>query len=342
MPDQVHCPDCRRLQRPREEFGRLICPECDAILSPGVLEAAPAPGASALDEAMPAQTRPTGAMTLLRNNLRSEEKDKQSSWLENILPRRAKGPADPEAVSPNRGPREPEGMAAGKKSPPGPHCPVPETPDDSPTPPPIVAEKTAGPRFAEETAPAHREGADGRRVSLLGTSMIVAVCAIASVALLPGHETWAGVLFLLTVALIGASSLAILHRRQGQRASWQGFALFGSGYLLMAFVPSFPHQAGLELPTSRLVRLAYARATASAEDPRDSFQIMKAAPGVVAGSPSAADAGERPRQLASMVPAAAGNLREFLIVGHCLFTLLAALIGSAIARWLYRSNLAHP
>ena len=41
MPDQIHCPDCRRLQRPREEFGQLICPECSAVLPSREPEAAP-------------------------------------------------------------------------------------------------------------------------------------------------------------------------------------------------------------------------------------------------------------------------------------------------------------
>ena len=341
MSDSIYCPDCRRPQRPREQFGKLFCAECDADLTSRAPEArepveAKASGPSALDEAMPSQSRPTGAMTLLRNNLRSEERDKQGSWLENLLPRRGKGPAEPEPSTANRDPREPEGMTTGKKAPPGPHRPVIEAPDESPSPAPILAEPAAGP-----TAPGRGEGTEADRGSILETLTFIVVFAIASAALLPGNEAWAGVLFLLTVALLGASIVGILHRRQARRASWQGFALFGFGYLAMAFVPSFPHQAGLELPTSKLVRLAYARATASAEDPRDSFQIMKATPVALQERPEALGTGDPPRDLASMIPAS-GNIKEFMIVGHCMFTLLAALIGSAIARLFYRSNLASP
>ena len=35
----------------------------------------------------------------------------------------------------------------------------------------------------------------------------------------------------------------------------------------------------------------------------------------------------------------AGDLKQFQRVGHCLFALLAALVGSGIARWFHRSNL---
>ena len=344
MSDQIRCPGCRKLQSPQEEFGQLICPECAAVLpSPdsedGAPEQAIAPGSSALDEAMPGQSRPTGAMTMLRNNLRGEERDKQSGWLENLLPRRGKGPANPELSPANPGPRDPESVTAVKKTPPGPHRSITETPDEFPSPAPIVVEKTAEQPPIARIVPDHREGSARRRISITGPLAVIVVGAIASVALLPGNEAWASVLFLLTVALLGVSFVAILHRRQEKRAFWQGFALFGCGYLVMAFVPLFPHQTGLELSTSRLLRLTYATATASAEDPRDSFEIMKAAPVAVAGPQATSESEDRPRSRAAMVPAL-GNIKESTIVGHCLFTLLAALIGSAIARWFYRSNLA--
>jgi hypothetical protein len=185
------------------------------------------------------------------------------------------------------------------------------------------------------SVPVRREGTTDRPAWVVGTLTTIVVGAIG---LSRGNETWASVLFLLTVALLGASFVAIWHRQQDRRAFWQGFALFGCGYLVLSFVPLFPHLAGLELPTSRLVRIAHAKATASAVDTRESLQIMKSAPVAPAAPVATMNPDDRPRSQASMVPAA-GNLREFMIVGHCWFTLLAALTGSAIAGWFYRSNL---
>ena len=346
MPDPIYCPDCRQPRRPREESGELLCPECATILAPdgsvaGEPAVAMAPGASALDEIPSNQARPTGAMTLLRNNLRSEESYKQNGWLENLLPRRGKGPTEPESPPTNRGQREPEVATTGKKPPIGSSRPIPRTADEPSKSAPMVVEKAARLPIAEPTPPGQPEGADGGRVSILAVLTIVVVCATASVALLRGMAAWSSVLFLLTIGLLGVSSIGILHRRQARRAFWQGYAVFGCGYLFMAFAPSFPHQGGLELPTSRLVRLAHATATASAEDPRDSFRIMAATPGVPSDRPASAGIdGPSPRP-ASMV-LAWGDIGQFMIVGHCLFTLLAALIGSTAARWFYRSNLAFP
>jgi hypothetical protein len=221
---------------------------------------------------------------------------------------------------------------------PRPHRHVPQPSNEAPRPAPIVAEKAAGSPVAKTTAPARREESKTGRVSILRTLTVIAVCAIAAVALLPGHEAWSNVLLFLTVALLGVSFVAIPNCSRDRRPFWQGFAVFGCGYLLMAFVPSFPHQAGLELPTSQLVRLVHAKATASPVDPRDSFQIMRSASGASPERPATVSTDDRPQSLASMVPTS-GNIREFMIVGHCLFTLLAALVGSALAGWFYRSDL---
>ena len=119
------------------------------------------------------------------------------------------------------------------------------------------------------------------------------------------------------------SVLGILHRQQARRAFWQGFALFGWGYLALAFVPWPPDRTGLELPTSQLLGHIHARAGGVGGGP----------PGPVPGhgdragrprKPSddgAADLDIGSRKAASMF--VAGDIRQFLLVGHCLFALLA-------------------
>ncbi len=344
MPDQVYCPACRRQQKPREEFGQLICPECEAMLPSGDSEAGShemptGSGTSALDEAMSSPTRPTGAMTLLRRNLRTEEQDKQSGWLENILPRRPKAPANPEPPQSSRAPRESEVMRAVKRTSPEPHCEVPETAEELPVTAMINAVKASPSPTRPKSVPAHRQKSTAQNVSIAGALTVLGFGAISAVSLIPGQAVWASVLFLLTVALLGVSVVALWQRRQERQAFWQGFALFGCGYLVLTLVPLIQEQASLELPTSRLLRLAHATLAAPAGNPVASSPLSKTEPVALDQPSTTAIKPDQPRNLASGVPRVV-NLKEFLIVGHCLFTMLAALIGSAIARWFNRSNLA--
>src|SRR6185312_2307859 len=119
MPTQIVCPACRR---PQEDSGRLTCPDCGTMLHPDPSPVGPSAekgaqgsSSSALDEPAPSQTRPSGAMTLLRNDLRTDEKYNQSGWLENILPRRGKSPTGQKSSSVIRGSREQAAMLAGQR-----------------------------------------------------------------------------------------------------------------------------------------------------------------------------------------------------------------------------------
>ena len=92
--------------------------------------------------------------------------------------------------------------------------------------------------------------------SLMAATLVVAV-GIA--ALRNASETWAGIVLFVTLLLLGMSPLAILHRREGKRAFWQGFALFGWGYVVLTMAPWFADRVGPKLPTSQLLGYAHAR-----------------------------------------------------------------------------------
>ena len=94
-------PELSATSGPREESGRLICPDCSATLPSGHMGAGPSAesgdprsSTSALDFPLTGPPRPSGSITLLRSGLRSEEKTSQGGWMEGLFARRGKAPAD--------------------------------------------------------------------------------------------------------------------------------------------------------------------------------------------------------------------------------------------------------
>src|SRR3954469_14194500 len=64
------------------------------------------------------------------------------------------------------------------------------------------------------------------RLSLSGLMALVLVLAIGVAALRDASETWAGVVLLLTLGLLGVSVFGVIYRREARRAWWLGFAQF--------------------------------------------------------------------------------------------------------------------
>ncbi len=280
-------------------------------------------------------------MTFLRNDLLTEESSKQRGWLENLLPRPVKTTSGLTPSLPDQGQIAPDEMAIGHPSTSERPSSTTRVPDELPGPSPTVVDREPGPALVEATVARNLQETAGPRGSILWALTIIVVGAISTMALLPGNEAWASVLWLLTIGLLGVSMVGILHRRRARRAFWEGFALFGCGYLVLTLAPSLPHQMGVELPSSRLVGFAHAKMTIPRTDSLDSPPISRTAPAGADVSPTSVEVNELLQEPTSPI-LVAGNLKEFLIVGHCLFTLLAALIGSAIAHWFYRSNIAFP
>jgi hypothetical protein len=344
MPTLIVCPTCLTNQEPVETAGRLRCPECATVLaatSKAVHESEPVISVSALDEPGPNQKKPTGAMTMLRQGLRTEDSTKQSGWLENMMSRRARPPGDPAATAMSKATREALAPPTTPRSQPGSSQRfAAKAPETLPEPVPTPSGKSQVLTHAHQTVPLDRGEISEKRVPILPILTVLVFGTLATVSLLQGRSAWLNFILIATVILLGISMIGALQRQEARKAFWQGFAVFGWGYLAMAFVPWFPHQAGLELPTSRMLVVAHAKVTATPVDPRNSFEIMKAGPvaPVAHSEAETASAEGRSQQTASAF-FVAGDVRQFVVVGHCLLALLVALIGSGIARLFYQTNL---
>jgi hypothetical protein len=296
------------------------------------------PGSSALDELEPCRPRPTGAMTLLRNNL-MEERNDRGGWMEKILTRRTRVPGGSNSIPAEQHLIQPGGMATDEDSSPRPHASISAMPEAFNQPDSPIAEVAAALPAAGEPLAGVREARDDRQAVMIGVITAIAFAAITSFTVLRVAGDWAGVLPLLTLVLLGVSLIGILHRRGAHRAFWQGFAILGFGYFALAFVPYLTRQAGLELPTSRALRAIHAWTIGPKEGQIGSSSILENHAGVLDGATASTVAAERPKDPFSLVPATC-DLDEFVVVGHCWFALMAALFGSAISIWFDRSNLA--
>lgn len=194
-----------------------------------------------------------------------------------------------------------------------------------------------------------------RRYSIAALMLVILVSAVAIAALKQASDTWAGILLILTLLLLGTAVFGATYRRERRRAFWLGFAVFGWGYLTLSAGPWFSDQVAPKLPTTLL--LNYAHAKANPEQQRvGAVQVLTRLapppggpqPVQVQGSPItvtgnvilANGSGASGTQTLSFFLMGQTNLEQFTRVGHCLFALLAAIVGGLIAQGFQRTNRA--
>jgi hypothetical protein len=207
-----------------------------------------------------------------------------------------------------------------------------------------------------------------RRFSIRSLMAFVLACALGMAALRNANEFWAGAMIMVALAAVGTAVLGALTLRGADRYGWAGFAVFSGGYLVIAVGPwpsdSFKPQLGttalltyvraraadtLTSPTESLPGLQLRRAQlvqqieAFAAVTRDSFdpalvELKKRLANVdiaiqraIAGGPSASP-------WRALRPGAM-HVAHFFCVGHSLFSLLAGLVGTAVARGFYARRL---
>lgn len=202
-----------------------------------------------------------------------------------------------------------------------------------------------------------------RRFTIAGLMAVILVCGVAVAALRDASDTWAGLLLMLTLFLLGSAAFGIRYRRDGKQAFWFGFALFGWGYLVLSQAPWFADQVGPRLPTTQLLNYAHARV--NPESPQSAANLLSrslavdlgigmvvqpnpnATPTVSLGGVPAqpnqtsfipAVTPQKPLELSLQLVAIGSNLEQFTRIGHCLFALMAALIGGLAARWFQRTG----
>ena len=156
------------------------------------------------------------------------------------------------------------------------------------------------------------------RFPIAGLMGAVLVVALGLAALRNASETWASVMFLLTCGVLNLAVVGTLCREGAKRAWWLGFALFGWGYLVLAFWSSvqLPTMALLDAVGSRLglkVQFGGGMGGMGGGMRSAGFWAFGGFGGGFGGPP-----GQSLKQIA-----------------HCLWALVAALLGGLLARTLF-------
>jgi len=102
-----------------------------------------------------------------------------------------------------------------------------------------------------------------RRFSIRGLMVFVVVSAVGLAALKNANSTWAGLVLSVTLIVIGIATLGAANLRGRARSWWGGFAVFGGGYLVLAFAPGFVDQVQPKLVTSQMLGYVHSLVTAS-------------------------------------------------------------------------------
>jgi hypothetical protein len=191
-----------------------------------------------------------------------------------------------------------------------------------------------------------------RRFTILGLMVLVLGVAVAVAALRNADDYWAGGLLLVTALLIGVVTLGAVYHSGRRRAVRLGFVVFCGGYFALAFL-GLSDQNRAKLPTTWLLVYVHQRVappltftvaftgTAPAQVVPPSILTSNVTPGPLANTVtttttsqyfvSSAVSGDTSARWKSLLPGAA-NYQAFSVVGHCVFALLAGLLGSVIAR----------
>jgi hypothetical protein len=139
------------------------------------------------------------------------------------------------------------------------------------------------------------------RMKISGLMAVVLVVAVGLAALRSGSAIWAGACFLLTCGVLALAAVGSVFDTRGTRAWWLGIAIFGCGYLVLAFsYPPFLEDAPF-LPADSLLRFA--------------MPYVGPGPSWLPGAHGLAD-------------------NPYLQTGHCLLGLLAGTLGGVLAHAL--------
>ena len=155
-------------------------------------------------------------------------------------------------------------------------------------------------------------------------------------------------MLVLALAAFGVSVVGMLIMRGRERAWWLGFAVFCGGYLLAALSP-----LGSQITTTHVLdfiqrkavgftvmNFEVSRVDQSELEYRVNFANgvgVRRVPGNVANSTDALDLFATmapPNRWRIALPGTA-NHDQFLRVGHCVFALLAGVLGGIVGVWFY-------
>ena len=157
------------------------------------------------------------------------------------------------------------------------------------------------------------------RFSIAALMAAVLIVALGLAAMRNSSATWAGVTFLVTCAVLCLAVVGIVCDGDARRAWWLGFALFGWGYLVLAFWSS------VELPTMVLLDAISERLGLAVQ--------FRGGMGGIGGMRSARLWGFD--MFGGFNGFGGPGDRSIQQISHCLWALLAALLGGMIASLLF-------
>ena len=177
------------------------------------------------------------------------------------------------------------------------------------------------------------------RISLAGLMGTILVLAIGVAALRDASETWAGVMLLLTLGLLGVSILGVIYRRDARRAWWVGFALFGWGYAGLTLAPwSKPEKLPTRVPLHYLYARMSPRKVVAMEPFSASAGLDEGQFIVLDSNPSHDSLPGVPKGSDAVFAIGTIDLKAFRAIGHCLLALVAGIVGGFIALWFYSTR----
>lgn len=195
-----------------------------------------------------------------------------------------------------------------------------------------------------------------RRFTILALMGLVLALAVSLAALRGANDHWAGGLLMATPLLFGLALIGALCGGERARSERIGFVVLGWGYFALAFL-GLSEDNLAKLPTSRLLHYVHEQVAGS----RTFSVILTGTSTSASGGPAALTLTKAPATLdftgtpygltrvtgvideaiatnarpanrwRAMLPGAANNA-AFQAVGHCLFALLAGLLGAIVAR----------
>jgi hypothetical protein len=194
----------------------------------------------------------------------------------------------------------------------------------------------------------HPPGGIMRRISIRSLMAFVLAFGVAVAALRNADDDWASGMILATPALFGVALIGAVCGEERSRARRLGFAILGGGYFALAFT-GLSHHHMERLPTSRILNYIHqqvvpgmtATFTVTTGGPfvtRGVSAVPNASPATVyvvtspAAPPVSTPGIAATGRWSSLLPGAA-NLESFSTVGHCLFALVAGLVGGTLAVW---------
>jgi hypothetical protein len=181
-----------------------------------------------------------------------------------------------------------------------------------------------------------------RHYSVRSLMAFVLASAVGLAALRNANDWWADMILLITLAAVGVAVLGAIILQGRDRCWWLGFVVFSGGYLALTFSSVVSMEIGSRLVTTRAFGFLHSQATADSsfeilwqQHARaltyiDTLKARNRRPGDPEFDLTMIRIGNLETQLSG-----AANRGAFVRIGHCLFALLAGLIGGIVAVWFY-------